>query len=90
MPKQANATHWIPVRFRCLTDDQVGVIQHRLLDQNEKAQVLADEYGVSLPTIYKAKAAVPSHLVHVNSIIFRRERAARFEMKKTPRRRAAR
>lgn len=90
MPKQAAASHWVPTRFRCLTDDQIGVIQHRVLDLGEKVQVLADEYGVSIVTIYRAKAAVPAHLVHINSIIFRRERAARFEMKKTPRRRAVR
>ena len=74
--------------FRKLTDEQVGVIQHRIFDKNEKAAVLADEYGVSLSPIYYAKNCVPEDLIHFDDISMWKFRNPPKKRKKTAKRAA--
>lgn len=71
------ATHWSPIRFRKLTDEQVGSIQHRLIDMGEKARDLAAEFDISLALIYRAKSAVPKELVTVDEVRRVRQRQLR-------------
>lgn len=72
-------THWVPARFRCLTEEQIGTIQHRLLDLKEPAADVAAEFGISSATVYRVKGAVPRELVTLDEVNRRRlrQRAAR-------------
>lgn len=72
MPQQQ--THWVPAWFRCLDDEQIGTIQHRLIDLKERAAVVAAEFGISSATVYRVKGAVPKNLVHVDEVTLRRLR----------------
>ncbi len=58
--------YYVPTDFRCLTEDQIGLIQFRLHDLKERVAKVAGDYGVSTATIYRVKNAVPKHLVSVN------------------------
>lgn len=70
------ATHWVPARFTCLTDEQIGDIQHRIIDLGEKAKDLAAEFGVSSATVYRAKNAVPKDAVEIDQRLLKKLRAA--------------
>lgn len=71
------ATHWSPIRFRKLTDEQVGSIQHRLIDLQERAKDVAAEFGISSALIYRVKSAVPKELVTVDEVRRVRQRQLR-------------
>ena len=58
--------YYVGRRFRKLTDEQVGRIQHLLFDEGKTIRELAAEYNVSKSLIGVVKSAVPSFLVEVN------------------------
>lgn len=60
------SNYYVPISFRRLTEDEIGLIQFRLHDLNERAAKVADDYKVSLATIYRVKNAVPKHLLSIN------------------------
>ena len=66
--------YYQPRRFRCLTDDQVGQIQHLVIDLGEKAKDVARQFGVSIGTVYTAKACVPEDLLTFDDVGIRRWR----------------
>lgn len=71
--------YWVPGWFRKLTDEQIGAIQHRIHDLQEKVADLATEFGVSTGTIYRVRNAVPKNLITVDEAMLKslRRRAAR-------------
>lgn len=71
---QQPITHWVPTRFRNLTDDQLGVIQHRLLDLEHAAVDVAADYKISSATVYRVKNCVPADLVTIDEDMLRKLR----------------
>lgn len=71
------ATHWVPARFRNLDEEQIGLIQCRLIDLHHRAVDVAKDYGISSATVYRVKNAVPAELVTIEEEALRkiRERA---------------
>ena len=74
MPKQQ--THWVPAWFRCLTEEQIGTIQHRIIDlkelyehfdgecmdQDDLLRILSDRAAYAMTELPLPTAAV--YLVH--------------------------
>lgn len=65
MPRET--THWNPVRFARLTDEQVGWAQHRMIDLGHRAADVAKSLRISMATIYKVKNCVPNALVEIDA-----------------------
>ncbi len=76
-------TFYIAQTFRKLTDEQVGMIQHRIIDLGDRAIVVAADFGVSVATVYRAKAAVPEDLLTFDDVGLLRFRAKHDRRKKT-------
>lgn len=75
-------THMIAGSFNCLEDDQVGEIQHLVIDQKKSARSVAQQYGVSVATVYRAKNAVPMELAKVNPLAVKQWRTPRRKTKR--------
>lgn len=59
-------SHYVPVSFRLLSDEQVGFAQHRLIDLKHRVVDVAKDLKVSVATIYKARNAVPKQCLHMD------------------------
>lgn len=57
------ATHYVPARFRDLSEEQLGQIQHRLWDLGHRAVDVANDFDISSATLYRVKNAVPLDLI---------------------------
>lgn len=71
---KSEQTHWVPARFRSLTDDEIGAIQHQLIDLKERAVEVAAEFKISTATVYRVKNAVPKELMQFDELALRRLR----------------
>lgn len=60
--------YYVKKSFRCLTDEEIGRLQHLAIDGKKKVSVLAKQFGVSLTTAYSVVNAVPDHLVNVDKV----------------------
>ena len=59
-------TYYVPTTFRCLTDEQVGRMQHLMIDRKWSPARAAKKYRVSVSTAYRIRKAVPSDLIAVD------------------------
>ncbi len=75
--------------FRCLTDDQVGQMQHFMLDCEWTTREAAEAYGVSIATAQKVRKSIPLQFVKCNQSAWARSRATHKNAKKSKRGRAA-
>lgn len=59
-------SYYIEHRFRCLTEDEIGLIQALALDDPKwTRERLAKRYHVSINTIHKVVRAIPAQFVTV-------------------------
>lgn len=64
-PKKGS-DYYVRCRFLSLTDEQVGMAQHYMIDEGWPVARAAAKFKVSEATMYRVRAAVPAHLVVVS------------------------
>lgn len=84
------ATHYVPTRFRNLSEEEIGQIQHRLWDLNQRGTDVAAAFNISSATLYRVKNAVPAELVTFDEVLLKKLRSREKRAKKRATRKLSR
>lgn len=69
--KVVSSPYWVHCRFR-MSDEDVGLAQHYMVDDGWSVARTAAKFGVSEATMYRIRAAVPASLITVRKPRLRR------------------